>query len=165
MSVADELQKLQELRDSGTIDDDEFATAKTRVLNGDRDVFSSLFPSQSVPLTGELLEKRTRQWATLLHLSMLANLAVPGAGLICPIIIWQVKKEELPALDAHGRNATNFIISSLIYTVISGILVLVLIGVPMLIAVILCSLIFPIMAAVKANNGETWKYPFTIEFV
>jgi phage shock protein C len=36
MSIADELQKLEALRTSGSINDDEYALAKARVLNGER---------------------------------------------------------------------------------------------------------------------------------
>lgn len=164
MSVADELQKLQELRDSGAIDDEEFAAAKARVLNGGS--AASNFFSSASPLTDEQRESQTRQWAALLHLSMLAGyLIVPMAGLVAPIVIWQIKKDELPDLDEHGRNATNWIISSIIYAIISGILVFVLIGIPMLIAVLVCDIVFPIIAAAKSNKGEVWKYPCTIEFV
>jgi uncharacterized Tic20 family protein len=43
----------------------------------------------------------------LLRLSMLAGYMVPMAGLIVPIVIWQLKKAELPVLDPHGKNAVN----------------------------------------------------------
>ena len=60
-------------------------------------------------------EHDTRQWAMFLHFSLLAGYAVPMAGLIAPIVIWQVKKEELPGLDMHGKIALNWIVSYLIY--------------------------------------------------
>lgn len=110
-------------------------------------------------------EKEFRQWAMFLHLSMLLGFVVPLAGLVAPIVIWQVKKTDMPAIDEHGKNATNWIISAVIYGIISTILVFVIIGVFLLIALGILSIIFPIIAGVKANNGETWKYPLTIPFI
>ena len=160
MSVTDELQKLQQLRDSGAIDDAEYAAAKAKILN------ESLDSSARPVMSADEMERATRQWAALLHGSALAGyFLVPIAGLVAPILIWQIKKDQLPGLDIHGRNATNWIISSLIYGVISAILIFLIIGIPMLIALLACNIAFPIIAAVKANNGEVWKYPMTIEFV
>ena len=110
-------------------------------------------------------EKDFRQWAMLLHFSMLLGFVVPLAGLIAPIVIWQVKKNEMPAIEEHGKNATNWIISAVIYAIISTILVFVVVGIPLLIALGILSIVFPIIAGVKANNGEMWKYPLTIAFI
>ena len=122
-------------------------------------------PTGTSPNTISSEEKDFRQWAMFLHLSMLLGYVVPIAGLIAPIVIWQVKKNEMPAIDEHGKNATNWIISALIYAVVSSILVFVIVGVFLLIALAILSIIFPIIAGVKANNGETWKYPLTIAFI
>lgn len=110
-------------------------------------------------------EKEFRQWAMFLHLSMLLGIVVPLAGLIAPIVIWQVKKHDMPAIEEHGKNATNWIISVLIYTVIFFILTFVVVGVFLLIALAILSIVFPIIAGVKANNGEMWQYPLTIAFI
>jgi uncharacterized protein len=110
-------------------------------------------------------ETQTRQWALFLHLSLLAGFVVPLAGLVTPIIIWQLKKNDLPGLDIHGKNVVNWIISDLIYIAIGYILCFVLIGFPILIALGIVSIVFPIIGGIKANNGEVWKYPLTIRFV
>lgn len=168
MGVAEELQKLQQLRDSGAINDDEFAAAKARVLDGSTggSASGSWGFSANTALSSEELEKQSRQWAMLLHLSALLGYGpVPVAGLFAPIIVWQLKKSELPAIDEHGRNAVNWMISSLIYLVVSSVLTAIVIGIPLLLAVIVCGVVFPIIAGVKASNGEVWKYPLTIEFI
>jgi uncharacterized protein len=166
MSLVEELQKLQQLHDSGAIDATEFAAAKGRLLNAPPEIPQTSHNwASSAPVDADRLERQTRQWAFVLHLSLLAGYVVPIAGLVAPIIIWQVKKGELPGLDEHGINAVNWIISSLIYAIGSVVLCLVLIGFPLLIVLLIVSIVFPIMAAIKANNGETWKYPWTIEFI
>ena len=100
-----------------------------------------------------------------LHLSQLAGFLVPLAGLIVPIVIWQIKKKDLPTLDAHGKVVVNWIISELIYAVVGIILSFVLVGVPLLIILGLLGVIFPIIGGIKANNGELWKYPLSINFL
>lgn len=104
-------------------------------------------------------DAETNQWAMAMHLSQLANCVLPPAGWIAPIVIWQLKKNSLPSLDGHGRNIANWIISSLIYTLVSAALVMVLIGVPMLIVLGLLVVIFPIIGGIKASDGDVWKYP------
>ena len=106
-----------------------------------------------------------KQWGLLLHLSQLANVLIPFAGIVAPIVIWQMKKDEIPALDAHGKMVTNWLISSFIYLVISGVLTIVLVGLLGLLAVAVMGIVFPIIGGIKANNGEFWEYPLTIKFL
>ena len=122
-------------------------------------------PARSLVAQTTEVEQQTRQMAMFLHLSVLAGFIVPFAGLIVPILIWQMKKDELPLIDVHGKNVVNWIISALIYTVICFILWFVLIGIPLSIALGLIGIIFPIIGAIKGNNGEVWKYPLTISFL
>jgi len=110
-------------------------------------------------------KRETDQWGMFLHLSTFLGYIVPLAGLIAPVVIWQVKKTDLPGLDQHGRNAVNFIISLFIYSIVSLLLTFVLIGIPMLLALSVVAVVFPIIAAVKASNGEVWRYPMSIPFV
>lgn len=108
---------------------------------------------------------KTRQWAMFLHFSLLAGLIVPLAGLVTPIIIWQLKKNDLPDLDAHGKVVVNWLISSLIYGAIGVILTIILIGKLVLLALFIVAVVFPIIGGIKANNGELWKYPFSMQFL
>jgi uncharacterized protein len=160
MNVTEELEKLQQLHQSGAINDEEFAQAKAKLLNGQ--------PASGTPFGAGFLsgdaETQTRQWAMFLHLSMLAGFVIPYAGLIAPILIWQLKKTDLPGLDAHGKNATNWIISLFIYSLVCVVLMFVVIGLPLFFLVCLLGIIFPIIAGIKANNGEVWKYPGAIAF-
>ena len=116
-------------------------------------------------VSGKMLDPQANQWAMILHLSLLGGYVVPLLGLIAPILIWQLKKDQFPILDEHGRNATNWIISSLIYGMISGVLVLVMVGFVLLFALAVVSIVFPVIAAIKANDGIVWKYPLAIRFV
>jgi len=153
MNTSDEIKRLHELRQSGALTQDEFDKAKAQLLN-------TLPPVNS---TADL-EQQTRQWAMFIHLSSLMGLIVPLAGMIVPIILWQIKKTELPGIDVHGKIVANWIISSLIYAVICGVLIFVLIGIPLLFALCIVGIVFPIIGGIKASNGEVWNYPLSIQF-
>ena len=107
---------------------------------------------------------QVRTWAMAMHLSQLANYMLPPAGIIIPIVIWQLKKDEMPELDQHGKNIANWLISALIYGFICFLLAFFLVGIPLALALAAVSVIFPIIGGVKASNGEAWKYPLTINF-
>jgi uncharacterized Tic20 family protein len=110
-------------------------------------------------------DEQARQWAMFLHLSQLAAYIIPLLGLIAPIIIWQIKKDEYPILDEHGKIVVNWIISELIYAAIGFVLMFVVIGIPILAVLGILAIVFPIIGGIKANNGELWHYPMTINFI
>jgi uncharacterized Tic20 family protein len=109
--------------------------------------------------------EEARQWAMFIHLSLLAGFVVPFGGLVAPIVLWQVKKDEMPGIDEHGKNAVNWMISHIIYIAISIVLILVVVGIFTLIAVCVVGVIFPIIAGIKASKGEVWRYPMAIRFI
>ena len=117
----------------------------------------------SIPVASS--DKDARTWSMILHLSMLSNFVIPIAGVIAPIVIWQIKKDEYPIVDVHGKNAVNWLITAFIYSVIFFILMFAVIGFFLLIILGICATVFPIIAGIKANNGEVWKYPLTFEFL
>lgn len=159
-SLAEELQQLQELRVSGALTEEEFAAAKQKLLNEETSE-SSTFER----LGGKTPAEQSRRWAMLLHLSLLAGHVIPLAGFVAPVLIWQTKKEIYPDLEVHGRNAANWILSELVYLGIGIALSIFLIGFLIIIPVGIIAIVFPILGALKASNGETWKYPLTIEFI
>lgn len=115
--------------------------------------------------TALVTDKGARQWAMWIHLSNLANYILWPLSIALPIILWQIKKDELPAIDAHGKAATNWTISFSIYMIVGVLLSFVLIGIPILIAVGIAGIVFPVIGGLKANEGKLWKYPFTIQFL
>jgi len=164
MNIADELEKLQQLRESGTINDDEFVQAKAKLLNES----STDGPGNQGFFAGggtKDIEQETRNWAMFLHLSQFAGVLVPVGGLVVPIVLWQLKKTELPQIDDHGKVVVNWIISEFIYGIVSILLTVVIIGVPMLIALGVVGTIFPVIGGIKASNGELWRYPLSIPFL
>lgn len=153
MDIAAEIQKLEQLRQSGAVTDEEFALAKEKLL--------AMPPSDDAAFS----EEDTRRWAMILHLSQLAGFVIPLGGFLAPILIWQIKKNDLPELDVHGKLVVNWLISELIYSLICLVLVFVVIGVPMIFVLGVIGTVFPIIGGLKANNGVVWPYPMTIRFL
>ncbi len=106
-----------------------------------------------------------KQMGMFIHLSRLLDAFIFPVGAIVTIVLWQTQKDKMPALDAHGKMATNWLISSVIYGVVSIVLMFVLIGFLTGIALWIMMIVFPIIGGIKANNGELWEYPLTIKFL
>jgi uncharacterized Tic20 family protein len=103
-------------------------------------------------------------YCMLLHLSQLAGLVIPGAGLVLPVVMWAANKDEHPEVNLHGLIVLNWIISALIYFVICLLLMFILIGIPLMFILGLLAVVFAIVGAVKANQGKYWPYPLSIDF-
>jgi uncharacterized Tic20 family protein len=151
--ISDELERLHELHERGALSNDEYTVAKAAVIRAERSAGGNAPTEQDV-----------QQWSILLHLSQLLAYVIPPVGLAIPLVIWQYKKFDMPEIDAQGKVVANWIVSALIYTVVSGILCAVLIGIPLLLAVLVLSIVYPIIGAVKASHGHVWRYPLSIDF-
>ncbi|MCJ7730547.1 MAG: DUF4870 domain-containing protein [Sedimentisphaerales bacterium] len=105
-------------------------------------------------------------WAMFCHIAGMGWLVVPAiGGVIGPLIIWQIKKDLHSFVNQQGKEALNFQISMLIYGVIAGLLCFACIGWFLLPLVAIADIVLAIIAAVKATNGETYRYPLTIRFI
>ena len=97
--------------------------------------------------------------------AMLAHLLAIFTSFLGPLVIWLIKKDEHPFVDEQGKEALNFQITVAIAYVVSGLMVFVCIGFVLLSVVWVVDLIFCIMACVKVNNGEHYRYPINIRFI
>jgi uncharacterized Tic20 family protein len=114
------------------------------------------------------INKDARMWGMICHLAGLGGLIpiVPIIGsVIGPLIVWQIKKDEFGFVADQGKEALNFQISILMYAIVSGLLCFACVGFVLLPAVYIFDLIFLLIAAVKANDGERYRYPLTIRFI
>lgn len=98
-------------------------------------------------------------------MGMLCHLLGIFTNFVGPLIIWLIKKDSSPYVDAQGKNALNFQLSFLIYYAVSGILCFILIGFLIEWILGILYIIFAIIGTVKASNGEFYKYPMAIELI
>ena len=118
-------------------------------------------PQQAAPISRE-----ARKWAMLCHLVALVGLLGNGVGfLLGPLVVWLLKREDDPFVDEQGKEAVNFQITMFIAALICAPFVLVLIGILFLIVIGLMLTIFPIIGAIKANEGESYRYPLSFRFI
>ena len=113
-----------------------------------------------------------RMWNMLCHMSALAGCVVPIGHLLGPLIIWQLKKNEFPSVDIHGKASLNFQITVTIAVFVGLVAAFALsffcIGYllfPIVGLIGLAGLVFAVIAGIKANNGEDFKYPYSLELI
>ena len=106
-----------------------------------------------------------RQWAFFAHLSALVGYVIPFGNLLGPLIIWQMKKNEMPFVDDQGKEALNFQITMAIAVGVCIVLMLVLIGFLLIWIVGIIDLVFIVIAAIAANNGQAYRYPFNLRLI
>lgn len=109
--------------------------------------------------------KEARQWAMFCHLSALLGIWIPFGTLIGPLVLWQLKRETDPFIDAQGKEALNFQITVAIASAISLLLMIVVIGFFLFGLVAIGALVLTIIGGVKANEGQPYRYPFTWRLV
>ena len=158
MGIAEEIEKLNKLRQDGAISDQEYEKAKESILSQDQ-------PQQGQ--FNQILSKSgtdVNVWSMYIHLSQFCGYAVPLAGLVVPIVLWQIKKDESEIIDKHGKIVLNWILTEFIYGIVCVLLCLVFIGFFLLIVLGILAVVFPIIGGIKANAGEVWPYPLSIDF-
>ncbi len=155
MSITEEIEKLYAMKKEGVISDDEYKAAKVKII---RDYGSRSHSKQALSVRDENI------WAMLIHLSQFFSYFIPLGGIIAPILLWQIKKTESPHIDRNGRIVANWLFTYLILFVCFIILSFLLVGIPLLILLIVLGIVFPVIGAIKANDGDAWVYPFSIRF-
>ena len=113
-----------------------------------------------------IIMREDNRTVMLMHLSQLLDFITGVGGLIVPLIIWLVKKDEIYALDKHGKAVINFQLSMILLGIVAIPLILLLgLGLVILFAIPFVIGIFAILNAIKASNGEHPYYPLTIQFL
>ena len=115
----------------------------------------------------QLAPQDERTWGVMSHLSVLVSGIVSAftLGWLGPLLIMLIQGPKSPYVRHHAVEGLNFFISLTIYALISFPLMLVIIGFPMLFAVFVAGIVFPIIASVKANAGEYYRYPLTLRLI
>ncbi len=141
------------------------------------DFNETVTPPPPPPSTPGAPTAEERQWAMFAHLSALVGgiLTSGWAGsigcFIGPLIIWLVKKDTMPFVDDQAKEALNFNITVGIVFFALFLLALLTLGIglvvsiPLWIIIGIAWLVFTIIAAIKANEGVAYRYPFTLRLI
>ncbi|PIE99589.1 MAG: hypothetical protein CR961_00230 [Polaribacter sp.] len=132
--------------------------------------------------------------AMIIHLSAFAGYLFPFGSIVAPLILWQLQRDKSDFLNDHGKEATNFNLSFLLYFTIIGILgfafffkalfniasidetnisleapifdsTLFLLTLAGVLFLAVVKIVLIILATIKANEGKTYEYPLTIRFI
>jgi len=130
-------------------------------------------PEAAAPAAAAVEEnKDARMWGTFCHLSGLLGLLGPISaglgsvlGIVGPLVVWLIKKDEYEFVSDQGKESLNFQITVLIAVVVSVLLCLILIGFVLLFVVAIADVVFVVIASMKANQGERYRYPVCIRFI
>lgn len=106
-----------------------------------------------------------RQWAMFAHLSALIGFVIPFGTLIGPLVIWQLKKNDMPFVAEQGVEALNFQITVALAFLAAALLSVILIGFLLMPIIGIGALVLTIIAGIKANQGEHYEYPINWRIV
>lgn len=157
----------------------------------------------------DTLTKHERNLSAVIHASTFSKFFIPFGNFIIPLVLWTANKKEYAFVDYNGKQALNFQISLLLYSIILGIISipffigffpdifdfdhfgfnrlnhfnnwnfnfdrhdfqfgtwLIPFGIAGLVqgALFIVNIVYTILATIKTNEGQTFKYPITIKFI
>ena len=112
------------------------------------------------------LTQDDRNWGMIGHLSALAAFIAPFlGGVLGPLIVWLVKRDQSVFAAECAKEALNFNITVAIGFALCGCLAFIFIGIPLMIALGIAWLVLVIIAGIRASEGVQYRYPATLRFV
>ncbi len=112
-----------------------------------------------------MTENEVRQWTMLMHMGLLVGFIVPIVGALAPAVMWFMRRRGSERVAEHGVMLVNAALSYHGYMAVTFLLSLYVFGMLPFIVVVASIVTFPVIGAVKANDGILWRYPLIREFV
>ena len=117
-------------------------------------------PAKAAPTENE------RTWGMLAHLSALAGVVLPIAGCVLgPLVVWLSRRDGSAFVAEHAREALNFNITVALAGVVCMLLMMVFVGFILGSALFIAWLVLTLIAAIRASEGELYRYPFSLRLV
>ena len=118
------------------------------------------------PASSPMSAAEEKNWTMFIHLAaLLVVTGIPFANLIGPLVLWLIKKDQSPTIDAHGKEVVNFQITTSLALVVAFILAFLFIGFLLLPLVGVAIIVFAIIGGMKANQGVLYRYPFSLKLI
>ncbi len=118
-----------------------------------------------LPPAQPLSPQDERTWGMLAHLLALTGLVIPFGSIIAPLVIWQVYKDRSAYVAYHAKESLNFHITVALALIVCFLLILILVGFFLIWVVAAAALVLTVIAGIRANNGEYYRYPFALRLV
>ena len=126
---------------------------------------NQVFYKKNIMKEIRVLSETERNWSMLCHLSAFAGFFFPFGGIIGPLICWLTRKDESEWIDENGKSSLNFQLSILLYMILVFPLCFIVVGIPLMVALVFLKVVCIIIASVKASKGEEFRYPLAIPFI
>ena len=120
-------------------------------------------------------QARASNLAVFCHVLAFAGYVIPIGNIVGPLVMWLVKRQEDPAVDAHGKESVNFQISMTIYSIAIFVVMMVLafgldffgffLGMLVMLGILVFDIICIVRGALAASRGQTFRYPLSIRFI
>lgn len=120
---------------------------------------NSFYGTADMPPVPPASEEKTM--AILAHILSI----VPGIGIIAPLVIYLVKKNESSFVAFHARESLNFQITVILMYIVSAILMIILVGVLLIWVVGIVNIVLVIIATIRASEGRFYRYPLSLRLV
>jgi uncharacterized protein len=117
-------------------------------------------PPGQPPLSAD----QERLWGMLAHLLSFVA-AYIALGFVAPLVVLLVFGPRSAYVRAQAVESLNFNLSWLLYAIVAGILVIIGIGLLILLALGIAYVVLVVIASIRANNGQLYRYPLTIRFI
>ena len=121
-------------------------------------------PAGGPPGQPPLSADQERLWGMLAHLLSFVA-AYIALGFVAPLVVLLVFGPRSAYVRAQAVESLNFNLSWLLYAIVAGILVIIGIGLLILLALGIAYVVLVVIASVRANNGQLYRYPLTIRFM
>lgn len=149
----EDLEKLNEMRNSGAISEEEYQQIKANLLESPAASGNNELP----------LGLSASNYCSIMNFIQLFF----GAGWVISIIMWVIGKDKSELVMKQGKYIVNWLISGVIYGIIAAPIIILTFGIGIIFyfALAICSLLFPIIGGLKSLSGTAWKYPLSIQFL
>ncbi|MBX3731887.1 MAG: DUF4870 domain-containing protein [Verrucomicrobiae bacterium] len=119
------------------------------------------------PLPPSPAPDNARTWEVACHLAAFSGYLTGVGWILGPLIVWLLKRSELPGVDAHGKEALNFQLSVLLWALVifAGSLLTCGMTLPLLLVIGVGQIVLMIIGAIQAGSGKLYRYPLTIRFI
>ncbi|HEY4374736.1 MAG TPA: DUF4870 domain-containing protein [Burkholderiales bacterium] len=106
-----------------------------------------------------------RSWSAIAHLAAFAGLVIPLGNILGPLLVWLVKRNELPLVDTEAKEAMNFQITVTLCLLLCIPAFFIGVGGIMFVVILFGAFFLMIKAAIHASKGEDYSYPFTVRMI
>jgi uncharacterized Tic20 family protein len=96
------------------------------------------------------------------NLALISHIITLISSFLAPLIIYLIKKDESAFIAEHAKESLNFQITVFIICIV---LIISIIGLLLIWLVGILTLVFVIVATIRASEGKLYRYPFSIRFI